>query len=102
MTFIPKPNTGSLWQNDKKTDDKHPDMRGEAVISKQLLIDLMAKGEDPIKVAVAAWNRTTINGRDYVSLTFSEPFVPQKKAESTPEPTPKQQAEIEDDDDIPF
>jgi len=100
MTFIPKPNTGSLWQNDKKTDDKHPDMRGEAVISKQLMVDLISKGDDPVKFAVAAWNRTTINGRDYVSITFSEPFIPQKKADL--EPTPKQQAMPEDDDDIPF
>lgn len=103
MTFIPKPNTGSLWQNDKKTDEKHPDMRGEAVLDKRLLLDLISKGEDPIKISVAAWNRTTINGRDYVSLTFSEPFVPQKKVEqAAPESTPKQQVEIEDDDDIPF
>jgi hypothetical protein len=99
MTFVPKPNTGSLWKNDKKTDDKHPDMRGDAVIDKRLLLDLISKGEDPVKIAVAAWNRTTNTGRDYTFITFSEPFIPQKKAE----PAPKQQAlDQEDDEDVPF
>lgn len=96
MSFVPKPNTGSLWHNDRKTDEKHPDMRGEVVVSKSLLVDLMAKGEDPVKIALAGWNKTTINGRDYMSLVASEPFVPQKKVE------PVAKAEPEDDEDVPF
>lgn len=95
MTFIPKPNTGSLWANDRKTDDKHPDMRGEVVIDKQLLTDLIAKGENPVKIALAGWNRTTSTGRDYMSLVASEPFVPQKKIE------PVKAAE-DDNQDVPF
>lgn len=94
MTFIPKPNTGSLWANDRKTDDKHPDMRGEVVIDKQLLVDLIAKGENPVKIALAGWNRTTTTGRDYMSLVASEPFVPQKKQEPP-------QASV-DSEDVPF
>ena len=96
MSFVPKPNTGSLWHNDRKTDEKHPDMRGEVVVSKSLLVDLIAKGEDPVKIALAGWNKTTINGRDYMSLVASEPFVPQKKVE------PVTKAEPEDDEDVPF
>lgn len=96
MTFVPKPNTGSLWVNDRKTSENHPDVRGEVVIDKQLLIDLIAKGENPVKVALAGWNKTTINGRDYVSLVASEPFVPQKQ------PEPVQQTVTEDDQDVPF
>lgn len=98
MTFIPKPNTGSLWHNDKKTEDKHPDMRGEIVVDKQLLLDQIAKGENPVKLAISGWNRTTLSGRDYMSLSVSEPFVPQRR----PEPTPQQQADPEDDGDVPF
>ena len=94
MTFIPKPNTGSLWANDRKTDDKHPDMRGEVVIDKQLLVDLIAKGENPVKIALAGWNRTTSTGRDYMSLVASEPFVPQKKQEPIQAST--------DSEDVPF
>lgn len=96
MTFIPKPNTGSLWNNDKKTADNHPDLRGEVVIDKQLLAELIAKGENPVKIALAGWNRTTVNGRDYVSLVASEPFVPQKKIE------PIEKVAPEEDEDVPF
>ena len=98
MTFIPKPNTGSLWHNDRKTADNHPDLRGEIVVDKQLLVDLIAKGENPVKIALAGWNKTTINGRDYVSLVASEPFVPQKK----PEPVQEKIEEVGDDSDVPF
>lgn len=96
MVYIPKPNTGSLWANDKKTSDNHPDMRGEVVIDKRLLLDLISKGEDPVKVALAGWNRTTTSGRDYLSIVASEPFVPAKKVEAAP----VQQAS--DDEDVPF
>ena len=97
MTFVPKPNTGSLWANDRKTSENQPDLRGEVVVDKQLLVDLIAKGENPVKIALAGWNKTTVNGRDYVSLVASEPFIPQKKVE----PEPKR-AQTVDDEDIPF
>lgn len=96
MTFVPKPNTGSLWANDRKTAENHPDLRGEVVIDKQLLIDLMSKGENPVKIALAGWNKTTATGRDYVSLVASEPFVPQKRIEQTKPPV------ATDDEDVPF
>ena len=96
MTFVPKPNTGSLWANDRKTAENHPDLRGEVVIDKQLLIDLMSKGENPVKIALAGWNKTTATGRDYVSLVASEPFVPQKRIEQAKPPV------ATDDEDVPF
>lgn len=76
MSFIPKPNTGSLWHNDKKTSDNHPDMRGEIVVDKDLLVAQIGKGENPVKLAISAWNRTSLAGRDYMSLSVSEPWVP--------------------------
>ena len=97
MTFVPKPNTGSLWANDRKTAENHPDLRGEVVVDKQLLVDLMSKGENPVKIALAGWNKTSASGRDYVSLVASEPFVPQKRVEQAPPP-----AAATDDEDIPF
>lgn len=97
MTFVPKPNTGSLWANDRKTAENHPDLRGEVVVDKQLLVDLMSKGENPVKIALAGWNKTSASGRDYVSLVASEPFVPQKRVEQAPRP-----AVADDSEDIPF
>lgn len=100
MSFTPKPNTGYLWQNDKKTEEKHPDMKGDSVIDKRLLMDLLSKGEDPVKISVSAWSNTAKDGRPYFYLSFSEPFVPQKKAETPKEPV--KQADPEDDEDVPF
>lgn len=100
MSFTPKPNSGYLWTNDKKTEDKHPDMRGDSVIDKRLLMDLLSKGEDPVKISVSAWNSTTKDGQPYYYLSFSEPFIPQKKAAAAEQPA--KQAEPEDDEDVPF
>lgn len=72
--FIPKPNTGTLWPNDRKASDNHPDKRGDVVISAALLRTLLAKGEDPVKLTIAAWEKT-INGKDCLSLAVSEPYV---------------------------
>jgi hypothetical protein len=72
--FIPKPNTGTLWPNDRKTSENHPDKRGDVVIAASLLRALLAKGEDPVKLTVAAWEKN-INGKDCLSLAISEPYV---------------------------
>jgi len=98
MNFVPKINTGSLWINDKKTDEKQPDMRGEIVVDKKLLMDQINKGENPIKLAISAWNRTSLNGRDYMSLNVSGPWVPPQPSEAPP----PQRAIPEDDEDVPF
>ena len=97
MKYNPKPNSGYLWPNPKKMSDKHPDFRGNSVIDKQLLKDLLAKDEDPVPIEVSAWDSVGNQGQRYFYLRFSEPFVPQKKLE---EPAPK--AAPEDDEDVPF
>jgi hypothetical protein len=30
--YTPKPNNGSLWPNDKKTEEKHPDRTGSIML----------------------------------------------------------------------
>ena len=51
MSFTPKPNRGYLWTNDRKTEDTHPDFRGDSAIDKALLMKLIEKGDDPVKIA---------------------------------------------------
>ena len=90
--FIPKPNTGTLWPNDRKTSENHPDKRGDVVIAASLLRTLLAKGEDPVKLTVAAWEKS-IGGKDCLSLAVSEPYV---------KPVDNVTRAVDPDEDVPF
>lgn len=95
MSFTPKPNTGYLWKNDKKTEHNHPDLRGDSLLDRELLKKLLSTGDGPVKISVSAWKGKAKDGNTYVYLSFSEPFVPKKPA------APKVDAP-EDDEDVPF
>jgi hypothetical protein len=74
MAFVPKPNTGTLWPNDKKTDT-HPDVRGDLNLDRSFLKDMLAKTDDDlIKVSIAGWKKE-INGKKTLSISASEPYV---------------------------
>ena len=51
---------GVLFENDKKGNEKAPDMKGDAQI----------KGE---RVQIAGWKRVSKSGRRYMQLVFEEP-----------------------------
>lgn len=88
MSYEPKPNTGTLWPNDRKTSQNQPDVRGDIFISRELLKKLATDNKDPlIKIAVAGWKKT-LAGKEAVTLSVSEPYV---------KPVVRG-----DDDDIPF
>jgi uncharacterized protein (DUF736 family) len=57
-----KPNTGSIFKNDYRTDDKHPHYKGT--------IDV-----DGVKKEIALWMRESSGGVKYFSVAISEPFV---------------------------
>ena len=56
MAYEQKPNTGSLFKNDRKESDNHPDYKGSALID--------GLGE----CWLDAWINTTSDGRKYMSL----------------------------------
>ena len=59
MSYTPKPNTGTLWPNQYKKADNHPDVKGDLFISRELLRTLASENKDElIKVAVAGWKKT--------------------------------------------
>ena len=58
MAYEMKPDTGSLFENDKKDRDSQPDMKGKAKV----------RGKD---VWVAAWWNESRNG-PFLSLKFTE------------------------------
>lgn len=58
MAYEQKDNTGSLFRNDKKEKDTHPNAKGSAMI-------------DGISYWVAAWTKRDKDGNAYQSLSFT-------------------------------
>lgn len=67
MAFEMKPNTFTLFENDKKGNDKAPDYKGKGLINGQ-------------EVKIAVWKRTGKTGVEYWSGNIEEVA----KAESAP------------------
>lgn len=57
MAYETKPDTGSLFRNDKRTQDTHAHARGSALI-------------DGVEYWVDAWTNVAKNGDKYQSLKF--------------------------------
>jgi hypothetical protein len=96
--YTPKDNSGSIFKNDRKEKDTHPDGKGSCVI-------------DGVEYWVSSWNKTSSKGVQFRSLSFQRKeqpaSVPQRPAPKPPAPrqAPKgthNYAPPEDDDDIPF
>jgi uncharacterized protein (DUF736 family) len=54
-------NKGVAFFNDKKEQEKHPDYRGKGNFN-------------GVDFELALWGRTTHDGREYFSISFSEPY----------------------------
>lgn len=86
MVYEIKDNTFSLFENDKKGNDKAPDYKGKGKVS-------------GVEVKVAVWKRTSQSGVEYLSGSIEEvaqPDMPQA------EPEKETKEEILDDSQIPF
>jgi hypothetical protein len=84
MSYEPKDNTGSLFKNDKKETDSHPNAKGSALI-------------DGVEYWVDAWTNRDKNGNPYQSLKFKR-----KEARAAAPAPARRQAPPADDGDIPF
>lgn len=94
--YIPKPNTGTLWPNFKKTADNQPDMRGEVFIDRLFLQDMCDKTHgDLVKLQIAGWHKT-IASKECLSVSISAPFE-----KSAPKPRTIEQRQ-EPDEELPF
>lgn len=92
MAFVPKPNTGALFPNNKRSDN-HPDHRGDIHLDRSFIKRMLDKVDgDIITVSVSAWNKRANSGMEFLSLSVSEPYTP--KAEPTKSSDP--------DEDVPF
>lgn len=83
MAYEIKDNTFSLFENDKKGNEKAPDYKGKGLI-------------DGKEVRVAIWKRTSKSGIEYLSGSIDRS---EKPAAAEPQPEPQPEAV---NDDIPF
>ena len=80
--FVQKELCGSMFKNQKKLTDQHPNMTGSALIG-------------GVEYWVSAWTKVDKNGNKWQSLSFTRKDQPK-----TREQAEKAVADI--DDDIPF
>jgi hypothetical protein len=100
MSYVPKPNTGTLWPNDRKASQSHPDVRGDVHLDRAFLKDMMSKSSDDlVKNQIAGWNKV-INGQNCLSISASAPYVrPQGGYQSSGNPAP---VSGDPNEDVPF
>jgi hypothetical protein len=87
MAYEPKDMSGSLFKNDRKEADTHPDYKGSALIG----------GVDHW---LDAWINTDRNGNKYMSLKLKP-----KDQQAGGNPAPRQAApasQFDDDSEVPF
>lgn len=81
MAYEMKELSGSLFKNDKREKDTHPNATGSCLI-------------DGVEYWVSAWTKKDKNGNPWQSLAF-------KKKEAAAKPAPAA-FQGDDDDDLPF
>lgn len=86
------PNSGALFANDKKVNEKSPDYQGDVQVEVQMLKDLIAQSSNGlVKLRLGGWKKQTARGW-LLSLKVSAPFNRESK--------PAYQSD--DDGDCPF
>lgn len=79
--YTPKTNNGSLWPNDRKTEDKHPDRTGSIALE-------CPQCQAQWEAFLDGWLKET-NGKKWLSVRVK---AKQKQAGQAPASTPAQQA----------
>ena len=83
MAYVQNNNSGSIFKNDKKETDKHPNGKGSALI-------------DGVEYWVSAWTKESKDGDKYQSLAF------EKKKDDNSKPSRPQPKPDAFDDSIPY
>lgn len=86
MAYEQRENTGSLFKNDKRESENHPNAKGSALIG-------------GVEYWVSAWTKKDKNGNPWQSLSFQRKDA--AKANDAPKkPSPRSVDEL--DSDVPF
>lgn len=85
------PNSGALFQNDRKIHEKSPDFQGDVSVEVSLLKDMIAQSDNGlVKLRLGGWRKESSRGW-FVSLKVSTPLPPKAAPVVT-----------NDDSDVPF
>jgi len=84
MTQYDNTNRGSLFKNDKKTEEKHPDLSGSINI-------------EGTEYWISGWSKVSKGGQKFISLS-----VRQKQEQTRQSSQPTRSSKTEDDSDIPW
>lgn len=79
-------NRGSLFKNDKKTEEKHPDLNGSINI-------------DGVDYWISGWSKVSKGGQKFISLSVRQK---QEQTRQSSQPTRKAPAKDLPEDDIPW
>ena len=88
MTYVQKPNSGTLFQNDKGDNDKRPDYRGELNV-------------DGVLFEIAGWKKHGSKGT-FLSLSVKPKQERQERAPERGTRTPASVRHDDMDSEIPF
>lgn len=73
--FEQRDNSGALFTNNKKAES-HPDMKGKCMVN-------------GVEMEVAVWKKVSAKGTEFLSMSFSEPWVnPNAEVEQPQESKP--------------
>lgn len=84
MTQYDNTNRGSLFKNDKKTEEKHPDLSGSINI-------------EGTEYWISGWSKVSKGGQKFISLS-----VRQKQEQTRQSSQPTRTAKKTEDEDIPW
>lgn len=90
MSFEQRDNSGSMFANDRKTTDKHPDRSGTAMIG-------------GVEYFIDGWLKRTKDGKPWLSLSFKRKDNQRGAAPARQsQPTRRQSSGFDADDGPPF
>ena len=91
---------GALFKNDRKQNDRHPDLQGNVELSEeavQSVIEQMNRGVKYPKLDLSGWTKISARGNKFISLSAKKPW------EKTGGGQSRTQSRNDDiNDDIPF